>query len=100
MYNRLMRIEVVCRGGYAGVTRKGTIDTSELDGPAAAAAEEAIRSLKVEQPAKPPSHPDSFQYEITTSESGKTRSVTVDEAHLPKDLRHVVDSALVRGGLV
>lgn len=95
-----MRIEVVCRGGYAGVTRKGAIDTSELDGPAAAEAEEAVRALGSDLPAKPPSHPDSFQYEITTSESGKTRSVTVDEAHLPKQLRHVVDSALGRGGLV
>jgi hypothetical protein len=94
-----MRVDVARRGGLAGITLRGSMDTAELPAEAAGGAEAALREMRVDQPPSPPGHPDSFQYEITFQhEDGGSRCVVLDESELPEALRPLVDAALARGG--
>ena len=89
-----MHIQVVRRGGIAGVTLRGEADTAELAG-AGGDAEELLRSL----PARPagPGRPDRFRYEITVTDAGQSRTAHFNEDELPQSLRPVVNAALANG---
>ena len=89
-----MHIQVVRRGGIAGVTLRGETDTAEL----ADDAEELLRSLPSGDPASP-GRPDRFRYEITVTEAGRSQTAHFNEDELPKSLRPVVDAALAHGTL-
>ena len=91
-----MHIQVVRRGGIAGVTLRGEADSAELAG-AGGDTEELLRSL----PARPaaPGRPDRFRYEITVTEAGRSQTAHFNEDELPQGLRPVVDAALARGTL-
>ena len=90
-----MHIQVVRRGGIAGVTLRGETDSAELAD--ADDAEELLRSL----PARPaaPGRPDRFRYEITVTDAGQSQTAHFNEDELPPSLRPVVDAALARGTL-
>lgn len=94
-----MQVEVVRRGGFAGVSLRGSVDTSELPPRTADQAEAALQALPFGRPATVPRHPDSFQYEITLAHGDARRSAILDEAELPEDLRPVVEAAIERGQL-
>ncbi len=94
-----MEVEVVRRGGFAGVAVRGTIDTAELPPDVAAAAEAALRALQFDRPPSPPRHPDSFQYEFSVVNGSTRRTVALDEADVPEGLRPIVDAAVARGRL-
>jgi hypothetical protein len=87
-----MHIQVVRRGGIAGVTLRGETDSAELAGDA----EELLRSLPSGDPASP-GRPDRFRYEIIVTEAGRSQTAHFNEDELPKSLRPVVDAALARG---
>jgi hypothetical protein len=87
-----MHIQVVRRGGIAGVTLRGETDSAELAGDA----EELLRSLPSGPPPSP-GRPDRFRYEITVTEAGRSQTAHFNEDELPKSLRPVVDAALARG---
>jgi Emfourin len=91
-----MHIQVVRRGGIAGVTLRGEADTAELAG-AGGDAEELLRSL----PSGPasPGRPDRFRYEITVTDGERSQTAHFNEDELPKSLRPVVDAALAHGTL-
>jgi len=91
-----MHIQVVRRGGIAGVTLRGEADTAELAG--AGDAEDLLRSLPAGDPAAP-GRPDRFRYEITVTEAGRSQTAHFNEDELPQGLRPVVDAALARGTL-
>jgi hypothetical protein len=95
-----MQVELVRRGGFAGVAVRGTVDTAELPPDVAAAAEVALRQLPFDRPPSPPRHPDSFQYEIIVGNGATRRSVVLDEADVPEGLRPVIDAAVARGKLI
>jgi emfourin len=90
-----MHIQVVRRGGIAGVTLRGEADTAELAG-AGGDAEELLRSLPSGDPASP-GRPDRFRYEITVTEAGRSRTSHFNEDELPERLRPVVHAALANG---
>jgi len=94
-----MRIEVIRRGGLAGVTVRGAVDTADLAPSVASEAEAALQSLPFGRPSAPPRHPDSFQYEIIAPSAGSRQSAVVDEAEVPEGLRPAVEAALARGEL-
>jgi hypothetical protein len=94
-----MRVGVVRRGGLVGVPLRGDVDTANLPAPTAALAERALRSLPFGRPPAVPQHPDSFQYQITMLDTDEHRSVVLDEAQLPNDLRPLLDKALAEGDL-
>jgi len=91
-----MRVEIVRRGGLAGIALRGAVDTTELPADVASRAEAALRALPFGQPPPPPRHPDSFQYQITL-EDGDGRSAVVNESDVSADLRPVIDAARSRG---
>jgi len=92
-----MRIQVVRRGGIAGVTLRGEADSAELAG-AVGDAEELLRSLPAGQP-ESPGRPDRFRYEITVTDGGRSRTSHFNEDELPESLRPVVHAALAHGTL-
>jgi Emfourin len=85
-----MHIQVVRRGGIAGVTLRGEADSAELAG-----AEEVLRSL----PSGPasPGRPDRFRYEITVTEGERSQTAHFNEDELPEGLRPVVKAVLASG---
>jgi hypothetical protein len=91
-----MHIQVVRRGGIAGVTLRGEVDSAELAG-AGGDAEELLRSL----PSRPasPGRPDRFRYEITVIEAGRSQTAQFNEDELPEGLRPVVKAVLDHGTL-
>ncbi len=89
-----MHIQVVRRGGIAGVTLRGEADSAELAG--AGDAEELLRSLPSGDPAAP-GRPDRFRYEITVTEAGQSRTAHFNEDELPESLRPVVHATLAHG---
>jgi hypothetical protein len=89
-----MHIQVVRRGGLAGVTLRGEADSAELAG-AGGDTEEVLRSL----PSGPasPGRPDRFRYEITVTDAGQSRTSHFNEDELPESLRPVIHAALANG---
>jgi len=94
-----MQVEVVRRGGIAGVTVRGTVDTAEFPPDVAAAAEAALRGLAFDRPPSPPRHPDSFQYAVSVVHGGTPRTAVLDEADVPPALLPLIDAAVARGQL-
>jgi len=92
-----MHIQVVRRGGIAGVTLRGETDTAELAG-AGRDTEELLRALPSGGPAVP-GRPDRFRYEITVTEAGRSQTAHFNEGELPEGLRPVVKAVLDRGTL-
>ena len=92
-----MQVEVVRRGGIAGLTLSGAVDTADLPTAQAAMADAALRALPFDRPPLPPRHPDSFQYELTIVGEGARRSLVLDEDQVPEDLRPVIDAAVAQG---
>ncbi len=90
-----MHIQVVRRGGIAGITLRGEANTAEL-ADADGHAEELLRSLPSGRPAAP-GRPDRFRYEITVTEGGQSRTAHFGEGELPEGLRPLVDAALAHG---
>jgi hypothetical protein len=90
-----MHIQVVRRGGIAGVTLRGEADSAELAD--TGDAEELLRSL----PARPaaPGRPDRFRYEITVTDAGQSQTAHFNEDELPEGLRPVVRTVLDHGTL-
>ena len=104
-----MHIQVVRRGGIAGVTLRGEADTAELAG-AGGDAEELLRAISRgdDPPQTPPAHggalrppvpprPDRFRYEITVTDAGRSQTAHFNEDELPERLRPVVHAALANG---
>ncbi|HEY8693816.1 MAG TPA: protealysin inhibitor emfourin [Chloroflexota bacterium] len=89
-----MRIEVVRRGGIVGIPLRGTLDTGDLPDSKARIVENAVQSLRFDQPPSPPRHPDGFEYEFALEKDGDRRSVILDEADVPETLRPIVDEAV------
>ena len=92
-----MHIQVVRRGGIAGVTLRGEADTAEL-ADAVGDAEELLRSLPAGKPPSP-GRPDRFRYEITVTDAGRSQTAHFNEYELPEGLRPVVNAVLDRGTL-
>jgi hypothetical protein len=92
-----MHADVVRRGGLAGLAMRGTVDTDTLGTGVRERVEAALRALPFGQPAAPPTHPDSFSFEITVRDDGDQRTATVDESQLPPELASVLGSGLSPG---
>jgi hypothetical protein len=89
-----LKVQVERRGGIAGVTLTSSTDTSGLPPAAALAAEAALRALPVGSTARCVPYPDAFQYQITAFDGSTPRTVVLNEADLPDELRPVIDAAM------
>jgi hypothetical protein len=90
-----VQVEVVRRGGLAGVALRGAVDTTELPPEVAEPAEAALGELQFDGAPPTPSHPDSFTYAISViEEDGSSRTAMLDESELPDGLRPLIDAAM------
>jgi hypothetical protein len=90
-----MRISFERTGGFAGISRKTTVDTATL--PLKEAKElpllvEAADLFRLPaQITSPNPGSDRFQYRLTVEDNGKQNTVTVSEAALPGTLRPLIE---------
>jgi len=89
-------VEVCQRGGFAGLTRRGSFDTATLPSEQATPADEALRRL-LETPAVAAPQPDRFVYELTIHDGAATRDVEVNERDVPAALQPLLAAAIQRG---
>jgi bifunctional pyridoxal-dependent enzyme with beta-cystathionase and maltose regulon repressor activities len=90
-----MRISCERMGGFAGITKKKTVDTAALS------REKAKQLLLLVEasdffnlPAQitvSSTQRDRFQYKLTVEDNGKKHTVTVSETGLPGTLRPVIE---------
>jgi hypothetical protein len=82
-------------GGFAGITRKTTVDTATLPLQEAKQLLLLVETADLFQlPAQIPSpnpQSDRFQYKLTVEDNGKQHTVIVSEAALPGTLRPLIE---------
>lgn len=93
-----MQVQVVRRGGIAGVALRGDVDTTALPAGTRSAVEQELGRLPFGQPPPTPHHPDAFQYEIVVDGDAGRRAV-LDEGSVPGALRPLIEQALAHGRL-
>jgi hypothetical protein len=96
-----MRVELERSGGFAGLTLRALLDTSELDPDQASAADAALDALDWERPPPPPPRGgDYYQYQLTvTGATGRQRSTVLYEPQVPTALRPLLRQLVARGRL-
>lgn len=85
-----MKIQFRQSGGFAGLTRGCTIDTSRLS-PADASELEKLTRASTHSPGVSDSGADMIQYTIEIDDKGQRRSLLVDDMTLTPELAPLVD---------
>lgn len=90
-----MRISFERRGGFAGISKKKSVDTATLS---AKEVQELSRLVEVADLFKLPeeivssnSQGDRFQYRVTIEDNDQQHTVTVSETALPENLRLLIE---------
>jgi len=82
-----MRVDVIRRGGFAGVALHAMLDTAQLTTTEAGSVEAALRELPWDRPSTGSIEPDRFRYEMVTVEGDHEWRVVLDEREVPDALR-------------
>lgn len=96
-----VRIEVARSGGFAGITLRSSIDTSELPPDEGRAVEDLVERADLASLPGPVARPgpvDRFQYDLVVTRGDERRHVSVGERDLTPPLRQLVDEVLRRRG--
>ncbi|MCF2146712.1 hypothetical protein IQ276_009655 [Desmonostoc muscorum LEGE 12446] len=90
-----MRISFERTGGFAGISKKTTVDTAELPANEANTLKRLVEAADLfrlpEQITSPNPQSDRFQYKLTVEDNGRQHTVTVSEAALPGTLRPLIE---------
>ncbi|MDZ8023627.1 MAG: hypothetical protein RMX97_02865 [Nostoc sp. DedQUE11] len=90
-----MRISFERTGGFAGISKKTTVDTAELPANEANTLPQLVEAADLfrlpERITSPNPQSDRFQYKLTVEDNGKEHTVTVSEAALPGTLRPLIE---------
>ncbi|MEH2322340.1 MAG: protealysin inhibitor emfourin [Nostoc sp.] len=90
-----MQISFERTGGFAGITKKTTIDTDTLLPNEASTLARLVEVADLfglpEHITSPNPQSDRFQYKLTVEDNGKQHTVTVSEAVLPGTLRSLIE---------
>ncbi|ALF53873.1 hypothetical protein ACX27_15060 [Nostoc piscinale CENA21] len=90
-----MRITFERTGGFAGITKKKTLDTNNLPAKEAKELPLLVQAADLFRlPAQIPSpnpQSDRFQYRLTVEDNDKQHTVIVSEAALPGTLRPLIE---------
>ncbi|MFN6558855.1 MAG: protealysin inhibitor emfourin [Nostoc sp. ChiSLP01] len=90
-----MRISFERTGGFAGISKKTTVDTAELPANEAKTLLQLVEAGDLfrlpERITSPNPQSDRFQYKLTVEDNGKQHTVTVSEAALPGTLRPLIE---------
>jgi len=86
------RIEFERSGGFAGITLRTTVDSTELDPSQATEMEGLLASIETTPvPTAAPRGADRFQYDLKITHGDRQTVVTVGEGSLTEDQRRLVD---------
>ena len=90
-----MRISFERTGGFAGISKKTTVDTATLPPNQANELPRLVEAADLfnlpEKITSPNPQVDRFQYKLTVEDQGKQHTVTVSEAALPGTLRPLIE---------
>ncbi|MBW4673062.1 MAG: hypothetical protein KME52_03155 [Desmonostoc geniculatum HA4340-LM1] len=90
-----MRISFERTGGFAGISKKTTVETAELPANEANTLKRLVEAADLfrlpEQITSPNPQSDRFQYKLTVEDNGRQHTVTVSEAALPGTLRPLIE---------
>src|SRR3954453_24181014 len=94
------RIELIRSGGFAGVTRRWSLEPDDLGADEAAEVERLLAALDdvAADPPEPARGADRFQYELRGMRGGETRSMTLQEGAIPDEIRPLIDRLTRRPG--
>jgi hypothetical protein len=97
-----IRIEVERSGGFAGVSRRASVDTSTLPPDEAAKIAELVGRVDfgalTATATGPPRAPDRFQYDLDIRQGGQHHRLTLGERALTPELRALLDHVLQHHG--
>jgi hypothetical protein len=97
-----IRIELERSGGFAGISRRASADTSKLPPDEAAEIAELVRRIDFDALAAtatgPPRAPDRFQYDLDIRQGAEHHRLTVGERAVTPELRALIDHVLQHGG--
>ena len=93
-----LRIEFQRSGGFAGLTMRTEVDTSELPPEDAEVFERLVASLERSGigASPPPGKPDRFQYELTVTRGKDSRRFQLAEQELTPEARQLVSLLVER----
>lgn len=86
------RIEFERSGGFAGITLRTTVDSTELDPSQATELEGLLASIETTPaPTAAPRGADRFQYDFKITHGDRQTAVTLGDGSLTEDQRRLVD---------
>ncbi|WP_414753897.1 protealysin inhibitor emfourin [Anabaena sp. CCY 9910] len=92
-----MRVLLERTGGFAGISKKINIDTSQIPQQQAEELSRLVTAAGLFQlptlqgDGVPPTAGDRFQYQITLEDNGKIHTIIVNEAVLPHSLKMLIE---------
>ncbi|MEH2377068.1 protealysin inhibitor emfourin [Nostoc sp.] len=90
-----MRVSFERTGGFAGISKKTTVDTASLPPNEANTLLRLVETADLfrlpEQITSANQQSDRFQYKLTVEDNGRQHTVTVSEAALPVTLRPLIE---------
>jgi hypothetical protein len=84
------RVELVRSGGVAGITRRSSLDSADLNAGEAAELERLLDELPATAPRRG-GGADRFQYELRVTRGDRTHAVTLHEGAIPEEIRPLID---------
>jgi hypothetical protein len=97
-----IRIELERSGGFAGISRRASVDTSKLPPEEAARIAELVRRVDFGALSAvatgPPRAPDRFQYDLDIRQGGQHHRLTFGERAVTPELRPLLDHLLEHHG--
>lgn len=90
-----MRVSLERTGGFAGISRKTTVDTANIPTNEAKQLPQLLEAADFfnlpENLTASPTQPDRFQYILTVEDGAKKHTITVSEAAMPGTLRPLIE---------
>jgi hypothetical protein len=97
-----IRIQLERSGGFAGISRRASVDTSKLPPEEAARIADMVGRVDFGALAAtatgPPRAPDRFQYDLDVRQGGQHHRLTLGERAVTPELRALVDHLLANYG--
>ena len=92
-----IRVNLVRSGGFGGLSREGSLDTSALDPQAAREVVELVDRLdlpRLAQTPPAPGMPDGFQYDLTVERGDRQWQLSLAESQVAPELRPLLQRVL------
>lgn len=88
-------MKIVCErtGGFAGLTLRAEVDSSELSATESRKMEKLVEGAKpFEQPEKAKgSMPDQYQYDLTIEDKGRAHSIQTNDTAVSDEMKELID---------